>query len=128
MKSGVDAAKTMQEWSKAGKTGVKGLCLKTCRLAWGIPAKFPSAISAWDNASTSSKNTNPLKAPVGYPHFFRGGKYGHIVIQSDKPGMVWSTDLPNKDKIGLVSWDETVKKWGFKYLGWTTELNGQKLK
>jgi hypothetical protein len=42
--------------------------------------------------------------------------------------MVWSTDLPNKDKIGLVSWDETVKKWGFKYLGWTTELNGQKLK
>ena len=45
MWSGKDAADQMQTWHIEGKTNVQGLCLKTCRLAWKLPAKYPSATS-----------------------------------------------------------------------------------
>jgi len=49
MKTGVQAANQMKKWSEDGKTHVLGLCLKSCREAFDIPAKYPSAIVAWRN-------------------------------------------------------------------------------
>jgi hypothetical protein len=108
----------------SGKRGVKGMCLKTCRLAWQIPAKYPSAIIAWNNTPKKHKFTDPMKAPVGVTHFWKGGKFGHVAIQSSKSGYVWSTDLPIKDTVGRIYYTEVEKAWGSKYLGWTTQLNG----
>ena len=124
MWSGKDAADQMQKWHIEGKTNVQGLCLKTCRQAWKLPAKYPSAISAWDNTPKKNKFSDPMKAPLGATHFWKGGKFGHVAIQSDKPGYVWSTDLPVKDTIGKIYYTGVNDAWGSTYLGWTTQLNG----
>jgi hypothetical protein len=47
-----------------------------------------------------------------------------VAIQSDKPGYVWSTDLPVKDTIGKIYYTEVNVAWRSTYLGWTTQLNG----
>ena len=122
--SGHDADQWMAVAHMSGKRGVKGMCLKTCRLAWQIPAKYPSAIVAWNNTPKKNKFTDPMKAPVGVTHFWKGGKFGHVAIQSSKSGYVWSTDLPIKDTVGRIYYTEVSDAWGSKYLGWTTQLNG----
>lgn len=122
--TGHDAATWMAVAHQSGRRGVKGMCLKTCREAWKIPAKYPSAIVAWNNVPAKHKHLDPMKAPIGATHFYKGGKYGHICIQSDKPGYVWTTDLPVKDTIGKIYYTCVTDAWGSKYLGWTTQLNG----
>lgn len=122
--TGQDAAHWMAVAHVSGKANVKGMCLKTCRLAWQIPAKYPSAIIAWNNTPKKHKFFDPMQAPIGATHFWKGGKFGHVAIQSDKPGYVWSTDLPVKDRVGRIYYTEVAKLWGSKYLGWTTQLNG----
>jgi hypothetical protein len=126
-KSGVQAANQMKSWAEAGKTNVKGLCLKTCREAWGIEAKYPSAIVAWRNTPAKHRFTDPRKAPIGAVHFYEGGKFGHIVIQSDLKNRVWGTDLPTVNKIGLHHRRLPVNRWKYKYLGWSNWLNGKEL-
>ena len=126
-KSGMQAANQMERWSKQGRTGVKGFCLKICREAWGIAAKYPSAIIAWRNTPAKFRHTNPKLAPIGACHFYEGGKWGHIVIQSKMKNKVWGTDLPTSDKIGLHHRNLPTRKWGYKYLGWTDWLNGKEL-
>ena len=126
-KTGVAAANQMKRWSEAGKRGVKGLCLKTCREAWGIGAKYPSAIIAWRNTPAKFRHTDPKTCPIGGVHYYEGGKYGHIVIQSDIKNKVWGTDLPVSDRIGLHHRRLPVNRWKYKYLGWSNWLNGQVL-
>lgn len=126
-KSGVEAANQMKVWRAAGKTNVQGLCLKTCREAWGISAKYPSAIISWNRTPAKYKNTNYKKAPIGAVHYYEGGKYGHIVIQSAIKNKVWGTDLPIKNTIGLHHWRLVIVKWKYKYLGWSNYLNGKTL-
>jgi hypothetical protein len=121
---GHDAAQWMAVAHIEGRRGVKGYCLKICRQAWKIPVKYPSAIVAWNNIPRKHKFIDPMKAPVGATHFWKGGKFGHVAIQSDKSGYVWSTDLPIKDRVGKIYYTEITKRWRFKYLGWTTQLNG----
>lgn len=126
-RSGLAASRQMERWSKQGKTNVKGLCLKTCREAWGIPAKYPSAIVAWRNTPKKYKFKDPKCAPIGAVHYYRGGRFGHIVIQSEKKNRVWGTDLPVSNKIGFHTRNLPVKRWGYKYLGWSSWLNGHEL-
>lgn len=126
-KSGVAAATQMYKWMKAKKTGVLGYCLKTCREAWDLPSQDPSAIMEWNSIPDRRKNTNWKEAPIGAPHFWAGGKYGHIALQSAKKGYVLSTDAPKSNFIGRVKISWFRKHWGYHYLGWATELQGKKL-
>ena len=126
-KNGAEAAAYMAGLAKAGATGVKGMCLRTCRLAWGLPADQPSAIKEWESIPAKFKHTDPNTAPVGAPHFWRGGKYGHVAIQAEHEGYVWSTDAPTSNKVGLVDilWFKT--KWRYTYLGWSSQLQNKPL-
>jgi hypothetical protein len=128
MRTGTQAVAQMRRWSNSGKSGVKGLCLKTCREAYALPAKYPSAIIAWKNTPKKFKHTDPKLAPVGACHFYEGGKYGHIVLQSGLKNKVYGTDLPKSDAIGLHHRNLPTRRWGYKYLGWTNWLNGRELK
>ena len=125
MNTGIEAADQMRYWSRQKKTGVKGMCLKYCRLAYDIPPKYPSAIQAWKGSKRKVLDAN--LAPVGAAHFWEIGKFGHISIQSRQFGKVWSTDAPHTDRIGKVSIDWFEKRWGAKYLGWTNEVNGKRI-
>jgi hypothetical protein len=126
-KTGRQAANQMKHWAAQGRRGVKGLCLKTCREAWGIGAMYPSAIVAWRNTPAKNRFTDFRKAPIGAVHYYEGGKYGHIVIQSDLKNRVWGTDLPTVDRIGLHHRRLPVNRWKYKYLGWSNWLNGKTL-
>lgn len=132
MRTAIQAVAYMRDLAKQKAGGVKGLCLKTCRTAWGLPGGVPSAAAAWKSIPPSHKHSDPTKAPVGAPHFWTGrrgalAKYGHIALQAEHENFVWSTDAPVTDRVGLVDIEWFEKKWGAKYLGWTDMLQGQKL-
>lgn len=128
MRTGKQAAEQMKLWHEKGRSGVKGLCLKTCREAFLIPARYPSAIISWNRTPNKYKNKDYKKAGVGALHYYEGGKYGHIVIQSEIKNKVWGTDLKITDKVGLHHWRLPVAKWKYKYLGWSYYLNGKEVK
>lgn len=126
-KSGKDAAKAMWLMKRDASDGVAGWCLRTCRLAWDLPTDEPSAIKEWESIPASKKSKKWWLAPVGAPHFWAVGKYGHVALQSNIKGMVLSTDAPVKDKVGRVSLFWFGKHWNAKYLGWSTEFQNKNL-
>lgn len=126
-KSGAAAAAYMRDLAKNGATGVKGYCLRTCRLAWNLGSDEGSAINEWNSIPQKYRNTNPNTAPVGAPHFWRGGKYGHVALQAEHEGYVWTTDLPVANKVGLVDIKFINKKWNYTYLGWSSQFQNQLL-
>lgn len=125
--SGFAAAAYMADLARKNATGVKGYCLRTCRLAWGLAPDEGSAIKEWESIPARNKRTDPMKAPVGAPHFWAGGKYGHVALQAEHEGYVWTTDLPVPNKVGLVDIKFVNKKWGYRYLGWSTQFQNKKL-
>jgi len=125
--SGRKAASMMRSWSFEGKQGVKGFCLRTCRQAWDLPGDEPSAIAEWNSIPQKHRDTRWYMAPIGAPHFWEIGEFGHIALQSSTFGFVWSTDAPVPDRIGLVSVEWIEKHWKAKYLGWATQLQNEDL-
>lgn len=112
--------------------GVKGMCLRTIQSAWAVPAVAPSAIAAWRMIPANERHTDRNTAGVGACHFWTGrkgglAKYGHIAMQAEHEGFVWSTDVPVADRVGLVHIDYFEKNWGAIYLGWSTNLEGFRL-
>lgn len=127
-KTGKDAVRWMWLHSKAGTTGFEGWCLKTCRKAWDLPADQPSAIEEWFSIPPEKRvDKKWWLAPTGAPHFWAGGKFGHVALQSGVKGFVWSTDAPVGDRIGKVRITWFKKRWGYTYLGWASEFQNKQL-
>jgi hypothetical protein len=125
--NGVEAYANMKHLMTSGKTGLKGWCQKTCRGAWELPAGLPSAKAAWSAVPAAHRHTDPSKAPIGAPHFWLGGAFGHVALQSDKKGIVISTDSPATNRVGEVPIDYFAKHWGKKYAGWASNYMKQDL-
>lgn len=102
-----------------------GLCLRHVRLWFGIAAKYPSAIEAWEGAGGAGGDATHtvLDAPPGVPMFWRGGRFGHIALSAGD-GMIYTTDLPQRGRTGLVKASLVEERWNYKYLGWSETLNG----
>lgn len=116
-------AKQAIDWAMKTTTGYAGLCLQFTRLAYGIPAKYPSAISAWKNGK-QHKTSKTSEIPVGAPIFFSGSKYGHIAIYLGDGLMRTTNSGTNRIHTSTVaSW----LKVGYKLEGWSDELNGVKI-
>jgi len=113
----------MNVWRLNHKAGFLGHCHKTCQDAWGLPVKYASAIDAWNHVPKEHRHTDPKKAAIGAVHFWDGGLYGHVAMQSDKKGVVIGTDSPQPDFIGEVRIEWFEKHWGKKYLGWASQYN-----
>lgn len=127
MNTAQEAVNLMWRWSRDGSTGYQNWCLRTCRRAWGLPSDESSAIKEWNSIPTSAKSRKWWLAPAGAPHFWEIGAFGHVAIQSNLKGFVWSTDAPEKDKVGRVPLNWFRKRWGAKYLGWSNEFQNHKL-
>ena len=128
MRTGTQAVAQMRRWAESNKTGVKGYCLKTVREAYKLPAKYPSAIVSWRATPKKYRNTDFKTAPIGACHYYEGGRYGHIVIQSENRNRVYGTDLPIQNRVGYHHRRAPINRWKYKYLGWTSWLNGHELK
>lgn len=108
--------------------GFKGWCQKTCRQAWGLPGGTPSANAAWDAIPAKYRNYDPATAPVGAPHFWRSRTFGHVALQSDRKGYIYSTDAPVSDYVGEVKLEWISQHWKRQtYLGWSSYYVGTKL-
>ena len=116
---------------------IQNHCLETCQDAWGVPPGHyaPDAYHAWLAVPAAHRHTDPTKAPVGAPHFWVNHSgpsfpgYGHIALQSDVIGHVWSTDcqVPNEVGMQTTAWFSSPVGWNMVYLGWTDYLEGYAL-
>jgi len=122
--TGLQAFSHMKQLMVSHAKGFQGYCHRTCQNAWGLPARNASAIDAWGAVPKADRHTDAAKAPIGAPHFFSGGAYGHVVLQSDKKGIVISTDAPTTDYVGEVPLTWFTTHWGKHYLGWASSYNG----
>lgn len=100
-----------------------GWCLVFVRTMLGIGKNYPSAISAWNNAKGRRTVGTP---PPGVPLFWSGHEFGHVALSAGG-GYCYSTDILRRGKVDKVLIGEIKKRWGYKYLGWSTDLNGVNL-
>lgn len=101
-------------------------CLVDVRNSFGIPPKFPTAIAAWNN-STALNHPNE-QPPVNniVPVFFSyNGPDGHVALWYK--GTIYSSSTKGLQKFTSI---QALINWmgeGFKYLGWSEELNGERI-
>jgi hypothetical protein len=103
----------------------RNLCLKRARTLLGVPAKYASAIKAWNATPPEERHTSP--APAGVPEFFSIGKFGHVVVADGVHGgeeWCFSTDIKRRGRLDRVRTSLITTRWGAKRLGWTETLNG----
>lgn len=98
------------------------LCLKRARTLLGVPAKFGSAIAAW-NATAKADRHPGDHPPRGVPVFWSVGRFGHVAV-SDGGGWCFSTDIKRRGRLDRVPIALIHQRWGATYLGWSETLNG----
>lgn len=100
-----------------------GMCLKWVRgPCWEVAAVAGDAQEAWDMAR--HKHPGDRNPPDGAPVFWSGGSkgYGHVAIWRESD--MRSTDCKSTGKVSAAPLSWTEDTWGFRYLGWTSDLNG----
>lgn len=115
--------------SRAITRGYGNMCLQFVRVCYGIGARYPSAISAWNNATTkhTRSGTDLSGMPLGAPIFFapNGSPYGHVAVYAGNGMMRTTNSATNLIHTAQVS------RWvasGYRLLGWTEDLNGVKIR
>jgi hypothetical protein len=100
-----------------------GYCQKYVRSAWRVASLYGSAIDAWYGAV--DRHPGDRTPPLGAPLYYEGGQYGHVVINTvaDTQKMrgtdMLSSGVVSEDVIGWIE-----NHWGYRYLGWTGDING----
>lgn len=101
-----------------------GYCQQYVRLvAWEVGALYGSAIDAWYGAV--ERHPGDRTPPLGAPMYYEGGNYGHVVINSQaNTERIRGTDMPSSGVVSedVIAWVEN--NWGYRYLGWTGDING----
>jgi hypothetical protein len=115
-----DALHWMIHQHAIGASHWHGMCQSSVRSAWGIPAWSGSAIGAWNRipARHKHKGGKPSDAPMGAALYYAGGRYGHVALAGKHHNVCWSTDYQRNGHIGPAPRD--FKRWGLRYLGWST--------
>lgn len=100
-------------------------CLMITRTALGIPARYPTAISAWNHAKRRHKfNGNYNSVPAGVAFFWSGPSYaGHVVLTLGG-GLCLTNDLAGPGTYTVAKLSDITRRWGAIPKGWTEDLNG----
>lgn len=102
--------------------GYKGLCLVFVRTCYGINAKYPSAIKAWENAEKRHVTKSLGSVPIGAPVFFSSTAtvYGHVAIYLGNGK--FRTNYSAKGIVITAPLSHPVFA-GMTMLGWTEDIN-----
>jgi len=106
-----------------------GWCLQYVRQAFGLPARHPTATSAWE-ASTSKHRDRKFPAGVWYPIWFSlsNEPAGHVALVAPDGSVFSTSDLSNKPHQHLDISDlmNYYARYGMTltYLGWTEDVAG----
>lgn len=107
--------------AKVGKYAEPGMCLKESRVVAGIPSKYPSAISAWNNAKFRRVGVKPPAGAVVPVFFNTPSPYEHVAWALGDGRVV----TINGSRWSVYSSIETMcKVWKISYIGYTEDLNG----
>lgn len=102
-------------------------CQEFVRTALGLGPGAGSASEAY--AQNKARGTIHLdrNPPPNVPVFWdTGNPDGHVALSAGG-GQVWSNDIERHGQIDEVPLTEIEQKWGARYLGWGTYLNGTNL-
>lgn len=107
------ASSNFQDWTNR--------CGEFCAMAHGYGGSGWN--SAADQGAAQSLNKNQSAASQGDVHFWVqqgnwGAGNGHIALQSETAGQIYSNDLDVEGKITKTSITGPVNKWGQVYMGW----------
>lgn len=114
--------------SYVGNRTMSGWCEMFVRTCFGFPAKYGSALQAWN--ATKRRHSNINDAPAGVPIFWRLHKanpnygLGHVAI-SVGGGYCISTSVGANKSIGKVRIADLTRAWGMTPLGWTEDYHGK---
>jgi hypothetical protein len=111
-------------WIRSHRTWSPEHCLQYVRTAFNVDPKYASAIDAWTGAE--HKHHGDPTPPPAVPVFFAGGRYGHIAVSAGA-GNCWSTDQPHAGSVAKVGIADLARAWGKTYVGWSEDLNGQRV-
>lgn len=100
------------------------LCLQFVRMAYGLPAVYPDAGTAWDKAEHRHPTTDAGSIPPGVPVFWEMPGVADHVALSIGAGHCLSTDAKRRGRVDVVRIDSIGPAWGAQLLGWTEDLNG----
>jgi len=96
---------------------VKGHCVGAVGRAFtNGPAGYWDA-HAMINAVARAGKLKAGRPAVGGIPMWRGGKHGHVAVQSWKD-TIWTVDQPVDGRIGRVKRSEIQDRWGYVYVGW----------
>lgn len=111
-------------YANSVSTGYGGLCLQFVRTCFGVGAKYPSAIAAWNGAQYKHQTSSTSGIPVGAPIFFAGSKYGHVAVYAGNGNMRTTNSATNRiHTMTVASWVRA----GYHLLGWTEDINGVRI-
>lgn len=109
-------------------TSEAGMCLREVRECFGVGPAADDAAQAWADAKHKHHETDPHKIPRNVPVFWTGGSHGHghIAIGTGD-SRVWSTDILRSGYFDRVPVTAIHEKWGLTLVGWTEDLNGERV-
>lgn len=121
----IEAAIDMaRQISIAGVKVYNQMCLRFCRMMYGIPAKYNSAADAWRlNAKDHEGKGYP--PPRGALVYWTGGSagHGHIAISDGNNG-IWSNWYPSEGRIRHMTMDDVRSAMpNLHYAGWSWVIN-----
>jgi hypothetical protein len=115
-----EAIAWLREQSAHPTQSWKGLCLSSCRSAYGINPIGISANAFWASVPKEHRHYGkPSAAPRGAIMIYAIGKYGHAVIAIGKKtnDKCLSVDYVRQGRIDVAP--RSFARWGARYLGWT---------
>lgn len=120
------------QWRDGGTEWYR-LCLQFVHDCWAVPARYPTALSAWQNAKQKHAYTDVDSIPLGAPVFSNraGDSYGHIFLAGGRnlagQRIFYSNDVKRHGGIDPVTIEFFPTRWGHTILGWSGDLNGYDL-
>lgn len=101
-----------------------GMCLATVRgREFEVPALWPDATTAWENAATRHFETNPNRIPRGAVVYWLNGRHGHVAL-SVGGGLCRTTDYRRTGFVDLAPISALDSWCGGRLVGWGETLNG----
>lgn len=109
-----------------------GMCLKICRSARAIPARYPTALSAMLATPREDRVYDPYKIVRGMVMYFDdpadSNTAGHIVTvagrQDDRMILTWTNDAEYSGSLNVVRASFFPRYWGDTFQFAATSLNG----
>lgn len=99
-------------------------CLWTVCELLATPHGARTARAAWSLVPVAQRHGH-LVPPAGRPVFFQTNNAAwHVTMSDAEPWWLWSTDILRSGKLDRVPKSLIQRRWGARYLGWTSSLNG----